>query len=372
MKRSQIILFVVFLVITGLIYFALASNKKEFNKELKTEDTVVHVPVRKVANTLKSLTLTSYGQVLPYAEVIVSMEVQGKLERGNITMKPGVNFRTGDILYKVNNEEAFYSLSSRKSALSNLVLNAMPDIEMDFPSEKDKWLQFMSDLDPARRLPELPRMSSKKEQRFMTGKTIIAEYYNLKSQEARMEKYFYVAPFNGTVIETYAEPGAIANPGAQLAKIAKTGDFEVKVPIAMQDLQQYRDKSTAQFTDAAGKHIANGSIIRVSDMINKQTQSADVYYSIKAIDGNQIYNGMYLNVTINQKDERESMTLPRAAVKDGKATVLAQNKLTEVPVVIISAVPDSVFVTGLNDGQMVLLERADNIDNKITYKGIER
>ena len=372
MKRSQIILFVVFLVLTGLIYFALSSNKKEYNKELKQEDTIVYVPVREVDNSLKTLTLTSYGQVMPYAEVIVSMEVQGKLLKGGITMKPGVNFRKGEILYRVDNEEAFYTLSARKSSLSNLVLNAMPDIEMDFPSERDKWLQFMNDLDPANRLPELPKSATKKEQRFLTGRNIIAEYYNLKSLEARMEKYFYAAPFSGTVIETYAEPGAIANPGAQLAKIAKTGDYEVKVPISMADLQLYREKSTAQFTDASGNLIGNGRIIRVSDVINRQTQSADVYYSVKAVDGEQIYNGMYLNVAINQKDERKTMTLPRAAVRDGKTSVLSNGKIKEQSVVIVSSIPDSVYVTGLKDGQMVLLERQDEVNNKITYKGVER
>lgn len=371
MKRSQIILAVTFILLTGGVYWKLSSNQKTDDKELKTENTTTFVPVREVDNKLQSLSLISYGQVLPYSEIIVSMEVQGKLQRGDVSMKPGTNFRTGQILYKVDNEEAFFSLSARKAQLSTLVLNAMPDIELDYPSERRKWQQFLSQLVPQNHLPELPSMSSK-ENMFMTGRGVLAEYYNILSLEARLKKYFFAAPFSGTVIATYAEPGAIANPGAQLAKIAKTGDFEVKVPISMEDLALYKEKSKAEFTDASGKLVAHGKITRVSNVINQQTQSADVYYSIVPVNKEQIYNGMHLNVSINQKSDRETMTLPNAAVKNGKVYVLENGKLKSQSILIVSKIPDSVYVTGLKNGQRVLLERIDKVDPKFTYEGIER
>lgn len=362
---------VVFLVISGLIYMALSANKKEYNKEVKEENTTAFVPVRKVENKLQSLSLISYGRILPNAEVIVSMEVQGKLLKGDVTMKPGTNFRVGQILYKVDNEEAFYSLSAQKTSLTNLVIGTLPEIEMDFPKELQKWEAFMKDVNPRYQLPDLPPMTSK-EMMFMTSRGIMTQYFNLKSQEARLEKYFFAAPFNGTVIETYAEPGSIANPGAQLAKIAKTGDFEVKVPIGMDDLETFRSKSQAEFTDANGKLVATGKIIRVSDVINQQTQSADVYYSIQAVKDESIYNGMYVNVSINQKEERETMTIPSAAVKDNQVQILENGKIKTRDVLVISKIPDSVYVTGLSNGEMILLERIDKVMDKFTYEGVER
>ena len=372
MKRSQIVLFVVFIVITGTIYLLLNQNKKEYSKNINEEKTIVFVPVREVKNKLSRLTLVSYGQVMPNSEIVVSFELQGKLEKGEITMKPGTNFRKGQILFRVNNEEAFYTLSSRKSSLSNLVLNAMPDIEMDFPSEKNKWLNFMNDLDPNKMLPELPQFSSQKERMFMTSRNVISEYYNLKSSEARMMKYVYVAPFNGTVITLMAEPGSIINPGGQIAKIAKTGDFEVKVPISIADLDLYSQKSSAEFTDASGKTIAKGKIIRISDVINQQTQSADVYYSISPVGKEKIYNGMFVNVAINMEAPRETMTLPRVAVKDGKVNVLETPNIKSYEVTIVSSKPDSVYVTGLTNGQMVLMEQMGEIEKNTNYKGVVR
>ncbi|MDX2360958.1 MAG: HlyD family efflux transporter periplasmic adaptor subunit [Crocinitomicaceae bacterium] len=373
MKRSQIILLSFFLVVTGLIYMRLASNKKDYNKELKEEDKLVYVPIREVENELRTFSITSYGQITPNAEIIVSVEVQGKLQKGDVLMKPGISFRKGQILYTIDNKEAFYALSAQKSSLANIILNALPDIELDFPSERNKWIKFMEDLNPSKLLPAMPAISSSKERMFLTSRNILSQYYTLKSQEARMEKYIYLAPFNGTVISVFAEPGSIAGPGVQIAKIAKTGDYEVKVPVSMADIELYKDRSTAEFTDPSGVLIATGKIIRISDVINQQTQSADVYYSIRAIEGENIYNGMFVNVNINMESERETMVLPRVAVKDGKVRVLFNNELTTQAVLIEDSKPDSVFVTGLRNGQNVVLEQIDvSGDSTVIYNGIER
>ena len=108
-----------------------------------------------------------------------------------------------------------------------------------------------------------------------------------KRLEERLRKYTYTAPFDGTVVEIYAEPGSIVNPGGRIAKIAKTGDFEVKVPINTNLLERYRKEGTATFTNAKGTIVGTGKIIRVSDVINQRTQSADVYYSIQPAKGSE-------------------------------------------------------------------------------------
>lgn len=372
MKRSQIILFSVFIVLFGLIYLMLSRNKKDYKKDMKEGISTVYLPVREVNNEMRKLSLTSYGQITPNSEVIVSFEVQGKLEKGDLIMKPGSSFRKGQILYRINNEEAFYSLSARKSALSNIVLNALPDIEMDYPSERNKWTEFLAGLHPGKLLPELPRMSSSKERMFITSRNIITEYYNLKSQESRMEKYLFIAPFNGTVITTMLEPGSIANPGGQIAKIVKTGDFEVKVPIGMDDLEQYKNNSSADFTNAAGKLIAKGKIIRISNVINQQTQSADVYYSITALEGEKIYNSMFVNVSIHKEAEKETMTLPRVAVKNNAVKLLVGSKIVNKEIMIVGTKPDSVFVTGLENGQLAILEPILKEEKAVKFEGIIR
>lgn len=373
MKKSQIVLLIIFLVLTGLMYVALSSNKKTFKKDLKEESKTIYVPVREVLNAQHSLMLTSHGQVTPYSSVIVSSEVQGMLQQGSEVIKPGTSFRKGDILYRINNEESLYSFVSRRSSYANMILNALPDLELDFPSEKEKWFTFMNDLNKVKkRLPELPKINSEKELMFVTARSLISEYYNLKSLESRLDKYLILAPFSGTVSDVFIEPGTIANPGAQIAKIVKTGDFEVKVPISLEDLTFFKEKTTANFTDAAGELIGTGSIRRISDVVNQQTQSADVYYSIKPNADAMIYNGMYLNVNINKEVTKNTTTLPRIAVRDNKVALLDKGKITFKDVLIIGSIPDSVYVTGLENGDNAILEPMTSVEKDVKYEGVKR
>ena len=45
--------------------------------------------------------------------------------------------------------------------------------------------------------------------------------------------------------------------------------------------------------------------------------------------------------------------------------ILKKKKLELIDIMISGSKPDSVFVTGLTDGQIVLLEQADEVDKKV-------
>ena len=373
MKRSQLILLIVFVVISGVIYLALANNRKDVVKEMKPEEKTVYVPIREVQNQLRTVSMESYGQVNPNSEINISFEVQGKLLRGQVTMKPGIKFRKGQLLYHLNKSDSEYALKARKSALTTLIVASLPDIELDFPAERDKWVTFLNGLDPnGKSLPEFPKTNSTKESLFIVGRNIMTEYYSLKSQEEQLKKFAYYAPFSGTVISVNAEPGAIASPGMMIARIAKTGDYEVKIPISMGDLEKFKSQKSATFKNSTGEIVGTGKIIRISDVVNQQTQSADVYYSIKANEGSQIYNGMFLTVTIPIEETKNVMAIPRAAMHKGKVTLLEGEKMIERSVLQVGEVPDSLFIVGLKNGEFLVLEELEKVDPSKKYIGIKR
>ena len=66
------------------------------------------------------------------------------------------------------------------------------------------------------------------------------------------------------------------------------------------------------------------------------------------------------------------MTLPRAAVKENKVQTLKKNVLKNINVLILGTKPDSVFVRGLTNGQLILLEQVEEVDNSVKYEGITR
>lgn len=372
MKRNQIVILGTLFLIFAVIFLIIKVRKNTDEKSIKEALSIAYLPVKIVKNQAKELQIISYGQVSANAEIDIAVEVQGKLELGEMYLKPGVKFSKGQILLRIDNEEAYYTLSARTTQLANLMVGAMPDIELDFPKEKIKWFSFLENIQVGKRLPTLPEFNSSKERMFMTSRGIIAEYYNLRSSEARMEKYIYIAPFSGTVLETYAEPGSVANPGTRLARIAKTNEFEIKVPISLENVASYQKQGSVTFSNSDGSIIGTGSINRISDVINQQTQSLDIYYSIQPVKNQKVYSGLFLNVAINQKAMKESISVPRMAVTNGKVNILQGDKVFSKMVQIVGNKPDSLFISGLADGEKVILEKIElNTQGKI-FKGINR
>lgn len=374
MKRNQIIIIGAVVLFFTLLFLVVVFNKKENTKEVKSADNEVYVPVRIVENHEQTVDLVSYGQMTPNAQIDVAFEVQGKLLSGAKYLKPGMKFNKGEMLYKVDNQEAFYTLSARKTQLANVLVNAMPDIELDFPNEKEKWSLFLQEIKPNQYLPNLPETKSAKERMFLTTRGFLTEYYNIKSLESRMDKYVYVAPFSGSVLQTYAEPGAIVNPGARIATIAKTDAFEVKVPISLDWVEKYQRESAVEFVTPEGEMVGYGSLNRMSDVINQQTQSVDAYFDIRPKQNATLYSGMYVNAVIHQKAKKASMTIPRMAVTDGKVGILKDGKIEQRSILVIGSKPDSVMVTGLVNGEKVVLDKVEvegDVSSKI-FKGIAR
>ena len=368
MKRSQIIILGIFLFLSGAMYIPILTNAKEYEKQTTKENKTVVVPTIVAQNKLHNVPLTSYGQVSPNTELLVSFEVQGSLIQGDKRLKPGVSFSKGQLLYKIDATETFLSIKSRKMALVGVINQNLADIALDFPGQEKKWEKFIYEMVSEATIPELPKKMSNKEFSFWTSRNVLTEYYSIASIEERLKKYYYYAPFSGTVTEVYSEPGSIVNPGVQIAKIARTGEFELKVPVALSELDNYKAQKSARFTDPEGNLIATGSIIRVSDVVNQRTQSADVYYSVKAEEGERIYNGLYLNVQIDYISQDSTVALPRRAVNDGKVMVLEGNKIVPVEVEPISRKPEFVYVTGLKDGQIVVIEQIGAPNDDIIYK----
>lgn len=127
-----------------------------------------------------------------------------------------------------------------------------------------------------------------------------------------------------------------------------------------------------QFYNSDGLLVGTGKINRISDVINQQTQSVDVYYSIQPIAGQKIYNGLFLNAAINQNVVTESITLPRMAVTDNKVNVLKDGKVISRSITLVGSKPDSVYVSGLDNGEQVVLDKIEINKKGKLFKGITR
>jgi hypothetical protein len=371
MKKRQIIILISILIVLGLIYIPILFSPKEVeNKSSKTRDN--YIPIFMVHNMVHNQTISAYGQIVGNAQLNVSMQVQGEIDRDNRTLKPGTHFKKNEILIKVDRVEALYSLLSRRSGFINLISGILPDIYMDFPDEKVKWDAYLNKVSATSPLPELPKFNSQKEKLLVNGRNIPSEYYSIKSAETQIEKFFYVAPFSGVITESMIEPGSMVSPGAQLITIAKTGDYEVKAPIDIRDLELFKKTETIYFIDSKKDTVGEGSLNRVGKTINQQTQSVDAYFSIKPESNQEIIIGSFVNLEIQAPLFEKSILVPENAVYDNTLQILRDSILYEKTIETIGTKPDSIFIKGIEDNTQLVLEPYKTPNDSTKFIGITK
>jgi multidrug efflux pump subunit AcrA (membrane-fusion protein) len=187
-----------------------------------------------------------------------------------------------------------------------------------------------------------------------------------------LDNYFYLAPFDGTVIASFAEPGAMVTPGMRLATIARTTNYEVKAPIPTRQLTLFQQSDVITFKNPDGEKIGTGKFLRFSEAINQQTQSVDAYFSFQALPKTTILQGMFVNLESNTEIQNKSVLIPENAVRNNTVQLLKDSLIQLQTVAIISRKIDSVFVSGLQDGSLLILEPVTTIDGTKKYIGIEK
>jgi len=359
-------------MVTAFIYFKVISNKKEIDKKTKSISKVMYIPIDTVVNKLYSISYQSYGHIQSNEELDVAFEIQGKLLKGNQDLNPGSKFVFNELLYSVDQQEAFYQYTARKEQLSNLLVSCLAEIEIDFPSEIIKWNNFLKGLNPKALLPEFPGVYlNEKEKKFITFKGLYAEYLNLKSIELRLEKYFYYAPFNGIVTAVFNKPSSIINPGVRIARISNSNKIEVKVPVLLSMLSNVKNSSSIIFSNSSGEKVGEGRFLRQDSQIDQNTQSINLFYEVKGAAKDKLILGEFLNVTFNNSTDLECYRIPENAIDKNKVCVLSQGKIVSQDVNVIASSDDSLFVVGLKNGSAFVLEKISQTKG-ISYKGINK
>lgn len=371
MKTRHFIILGVFVILLGLIYIPIINKDKRDDPEEKPAS-LNYIAVKEIQNKSYRNTITAYGQIQPNQQMDVTMQVQGFLEREQRSLRPGMTFKKGDVLFKVERVDALYSIISRRSAFTNLITTILADIKIDYPQSLSKWEQFLTAVDPIKALPPLPEVTNKQEKLFINSRNIPSEYYAIKAAETQLDHYFYLAPFDGTVIASFAEPGSMVSPAMRLATIARTTGYEVKAPVPLRQLDLFLNAKSIGFHNPEGVLIGTGKSLRFSEALNQQTQSVDTYFSFVPLAGSKILQGMFVNLESDISFTEESAILPENAVRNNKVQTLQDSIIGEQTVEIISRKIDSVYVRGLPNGTRLILEPLTQLNGELRYVGIEK
>lgn len=370
-KRKLIIIAsVIGIIIISFILSGIFSGMKKEPKKKVAEQIKRYVKAVPVEYKTLNSELTATGRVASQNFVDLSTEVRGKIFPGKISLKKGQSFRKGQLLLKVYDKEAKLALQAHKSRFLNSLANILPDFKIDFKKSYPYWKTFFNSIDLQKDIPELPKINSDKEKIYLAGRNILSDWYSIKSEEIILQKYFIYAPFNGTYTDVYAETGAIASPGAKIARMIRTDKLELEIPVETTNIHFLKPGQKVKIISNNKNDTFTGHILRISDFVDPKTQSVPVFIDISNRKNKRVYQGEYMTATFSNIKLEKVFEITREVVFNmNKVFIVENGKLRKKTITVLKLNEETLFFNGLTEGSMVvnetLINAAENMDVEI-------
>ena len=339
-------------IIAASIYFAF--------KIVGSKNRVRPVPVKVVktvfVDTVKNATIPiiipANGSLVAKRRVELFSEVQGIFSSGRVLFKPGQEYKRGQTLIRINSSEYYASVQSAKSNLYNTIAAIMPDLRLDFPEVFPKWQTYLSNFDLQKGTPELPKMTSEKENYFMTGRGIVSNYYNVKNLEQRLSKFNISAPFSGVLTEALVTEGTLIRNGQKLGEFIDPTVYEMQVAISKSYVSLLKVGETVNLSNLEKTETYSGTVSRINGSIDPTTQTVTAFIEVK---DDALKEGMYLEAQVNVKQEENAIEIDRNLLLENNEIFVVRDSLLDVvPVKPIYFSDTKVVLKDVPNGTIIL------------------
>ncbi|WP_147676273.1 efflux RND transporter periplasmic adaptor subunit [Algibacter pacificus] len=340
------------LLIIGSVFFAKTLIANKYKPKPVKAKVVKTVLTDTVVNKTISIVIPANGSLVAKRRVELYAEVQGVFKPSSKLFKPGQKYSKGQTLIGIDAAEYYASVQSEKSNLYNDIAAIMPDLRLDFPDVFQKWQNYLNSFDLKKTTPELPKMTSDKENYFITGRGIVSRYYNVKNLEQRLSKYNITAPFSGILTEALVTEGTLIRSGQKLGEFIDPSIYEMEVALSKSyaSLLKVGEEVTLNNLDKTESYI--GHVSRVNGSIDATTQTITAYIDVK---NDTLKEGLYLEAHLNAKEEENAIEIDRSLLSESQEIFIVRDSLLDV----ISAKPvyfseTKVVLKNVPDGTVIL------------------
>jgi len=314
--------------------------------------------------------VTAFGRVISGQPLTLSSEVSGRILQGTVPLKSGQAFRKGDLLFKVDDTEQRLNLQSVKSDYIKMLASALPELKIDFPDRYDHWLKYYRSISIDSPLPDMPEFSNDQERTFIVTRDLLKTYFTIKSTEARLQKHYIYAPYNGSISDVLLEIGSYVNPGNGIAEIVRTDQIELEVPVETDDVQWLKIGAPVTISSENGMQEWKGQISRIGDVVAQNTQSINIYIKVFRNE-HPIFDGLFLRAEMPGYTLERAMEMPRNALVDqNKVFVVEQDSILQLKdIQVLKVNKETVLFKGLDqDADLVVEPLVNAYSSMIVYK----
>ena len=368
-RRISIVLGLLVLAGAFMLSQRMSAQKAPPKKKENPTPVVREVEVFRAQNGSASSEMEVQGSLAAYNKVDIFAEVTGMLESTAKPFKVGTYFKKGEILLDIEDDEARLSILSQKSNLVNAITMLLPDLKIDYPNSFPQWKAYVDNFNVETSIKALPKPLSDQEKYYIATKNLSSQYYTIKSAEKRLGKYTVYAPFSGVISEAMINPGSLVRAGQKMGSLMGTGDYELQATVNLEDLKYIKTGTKVNlYSDAmAGNWV--GTVRRVSDMIDPNTQSVVVFIGVR---GKGLREGMYLKGNFKTSSVNNALTIPLALLFNQNQVYIVENdqlRLQEVTVLNTNAT--EAIVQDIFDGTLLVKNKMIGAFEGMEVKAVE-
>jgi len=306
--------------------------------------------------------LTVQGRAVSGSEVALVAEAAGKIEPGAVRLRKGTKFKKGQLLAEIYKDEVELALKARKSSFLTTLTSFLPDLKVDFPDALEAFEQFFKKIDLNEDLPQMPEITNEKLKIFLASRGFFSEYYSILQDEKKLKRHALYAPFNGTFSQVDYEAGAYVNTGAQIARMIRTDNIEIEVPVPNHQSKWIKVGDKVKVYDKNSTTKKTGTVVRKSNFIDETSQSRSVFVEVTNSSSEELLSGEYKVVDFPGQVIQAAMEIPRNAVfNSNEVYAVIDGKLKKREIDIIKINETTLIFNGIKEGTKIVVEPLINV-----------
>ena len=360
MSKIKPYIIAVVIVLVGIVIGRVLGTGKSQQQEKTTPKRESQVPVAEINNGQVQRVIRMNGKVDAVKKIEIYAEVTGVFVDGAKPFREGRRFEKGEVLLRIEDSVYRNTVLAEKSALLNELTLLMPDLLIDFPEYAAPWKQYLDDFSILRPLRSLPPAQNDRLRNYVAARNIYGKFFSVRSMEETLAKYRILAPFDGVVTVSEANPGILVRNGQKIGEFAATTAYELELSAPVREAAFIRegDRITLSSDDFNG--TIEATVARVNDAIDPDTQTVGVYV---LLDDPRLKDGMYLSASLSVPVDDASVIARELLDSESRVFVLRDSVVTLLPVEVVSVGGKTAIVRGIPDGTAIIAEPVEGLFN---------
>ena len=330
----------------------------------------------------RSIAVSASGSVVPSRKVVIKPQVTGLVIWQSESVVIGGHVKAGDELIHIDPKDYELALAEKQADFEQARFEREVESGRQVIAKRE-WGELQSDLD----MGEVNKSLVLREPHLRRAEALMEKAKNdIEIARLQRSRTIITAPFNAMVVEESVEVGQLLSPGSDICELVGTDEFWIQATIPFSQLKWVKFPKEGQpgaealvILDTGDPELPtwNGRVIRLLSDLDPLGRMARLLVSVKDpldLYGNSdgklpLLLGSYVEVRIDAGELENTLTIPRAALREGDKIWLVgdDNLLKILPAEILWRETETIIISNnVEEGDRLIVS-----DLRVALPGME-